>query len=215
MKKILCLGACVASLAMASSSAFAAVNYGQEDTLSVSLNDALTTITVDATGFGTTGQRSLLVTGDSDSFIYYIDQAASATDIFSALELRLQDNTTALQPGKYTVKVGNDQKTQLLTATFEITDQGTVTKKKVKYGDVDGDGSFSVSDSSLMLQKIVGKIDNFTDTNNEIIPIGAADVDGDGSLSVSDSSLVLQRIVGKIDKFTSTTTQEELVDFEY
>lgn len=214
MKKILCLGACVASLAMASSSAFAAVSYGQEDTLSVSLNDALTTITVDATGFGTTGQRSLLVTGDSDSFIYYIDQAASATDIFSALELRLQDNTTALQPGKYTVKVGNDQKTQLLTATFEITDQGTVTKKTVAYGDVNGDTYVNTTDATLVLKKFAGLVTKFEDSTGNEIPDTAGDVNGDTYVNTTDATLILKKFAGLVTKFEDSTGKE-LTEIEY
>lgn len=214
MKKILCLGACVASLAMASSSAFAAVSYGQEDTLSVRLNDALTTITVDATGFGTTGQRSLLVTGDSDSFIYYIDQAASATDIFSALELRLQDNTTALQPGKYTVKVGNDQKTQLLTATFEITDQGTVTKKTVAYGDVNGDTYVNTTDATLVLKKFAGLVTKFEDSTGNEIPDTAGDVNGDTYVNTTDATLILKKFAGLVTKFEDSTGKE-LTEIEY
>lgn len=212
MKKFLFLGACVASLAVASSSALAAVDYGQESTLSVEVNEALTELTV-KTDLKGDGQKTLLMTG-SDDFIYYIDQAAAGTGIFSDLELRLQEDTDKLQPGTYTVKVGNDQSTALLTATVTITEDSTALKKTVKYGDVNGDSAINGVDASLVLQRYVGSLSNFVDSDNAVIPDKVGDVNGDDSVNGVDASLILQNYVGSLSNFVDSENNI-LTDFEY
>lgn len=212
MKKFLFLGACVASLAVASSSALAAVDYGQENTLSVEINDALTELTV-KTDLKGDGQKTLLMTG-SDDFIYYIDQAAAGTGIFSDLELRLQEDTDKLQPGTYTVKVGNDQSTALLTATVTITEDSTTPKKTVKYGDVNGDGSINATDATLVLKKTVGTVENFTDADKKVIPEKVGNVNGDTAINATDATLILKKTVGTIETFTDANNNA-LIEFEY
>ena len=61
-------------------------------------------------------------------------------------------------------------------------------------GDVDGDGSITAQDASLVLQLVAGKITPSTAG----VAYGAADVDGDGDVTAQDASLILQHVAGKI-----------------
>ena len=63
------------------------------------------------------------------------------------------------------------------------------------YGDINEDGSVTVTDALLTLQAAVGKVD-FSDEQ-----ILWADVDGKDGVTVTDALLVLQRSVRKIEKF--------------
>ena len=65
----------------------------------------------------------------------------------------------------------------------------------VVYGDIDGDGTVTVTDALQVLQASVGKV---TFDDNQRL---AADVNGDGEISVTDALLVLQKSVQKIEKF--------------
>ncbi len=99
-----------------------------------------------------------------------------------------------LEPGTYYISsMGEDGYFQLSPAAFVLTVKKDTSG--VTYGDVNGDGSVSAYDASLILQYVVGNI-----TENDII-LSAADVDGNGSITAYDSSLILQRVVGNIDIF--------------
>ena len=209
MKKLLFLGACVASLVV-STSALAAVSYGEDDTLSITspavgATGNITSISVDASGFGTTGQMTVLVLDGTDTTtidqnkIMYIDQAAAGTDIFQNMGLLLPENATTLPNGSYTIMVGNDQGAAIKKAVLTISEDEQ--KKTGTYGDVNGDGNINGTDSSLVLQKSVGIIDGFTNQKNEAIPEKVGDVNGDSNINGTDSSLILQKSVGTIDGF--------------
>ena len=58
-------------------------------------------------------------------------------------------------------------------------------------GDVNGDGSVTAQDASLILQHVAGK-----NTLDEA-PGTSADVNGDGSVTAQDASLILQYVAGK------------------
>ena len=225
MKKILFLGACVASLAIASSSAFAAVTYGQDDTLTITnpaanSTDPVTSISVDASGFGTTGQMTVLVLDGTDSTnitadkILYIDQDDAGTNIFQNMGLKLPEGETKLADGSYKIMVGNDQGAALLSAVMTISAGTVEDKKTVAYGDVNGDGEVSSFDSSLVLQKSVRLIDGFKDQENITIPDTVGDVNGDGEVSSFDSSLILQKSVRLIDGFKDQENKP-LINLEY
>ena len=66
---------------------------------------------------------------------------------------------------------------------------------EIHYGDIDEDGSVTVTDALLTLQAAVGKVD-FSDEQ-----ILWADVDGKDGVTVTDALLILQRSVRKIEKF--------------
>ena len=59
-------------------------------------------------------------------------------------------------------------------------------------GDVNGDGSVTAQDASLVLQHVAGKKQLYTGD------ISAADVNGDGEVTAQDASLILQYVAGKI-----------------
>lgn len=62
-------------------------------------------------------------------------------------------------------------------------------------GDVNGDGSITAQDASLVLQLVAKKI---TPTTEGVI-YNAADVNGDGEVTAQDASLILQHVAKKID----------------
>jgi hypothetical protein len=64
-----------------------------------------------------------------------------------------------------------------------------------KFGDVDGDGSITPYDATLVLQHIVGMI------TLEGNALKAADTDHDGRITPYDATLILQYIVGMIKSF--------------
>ena len=72
---------------------------------------------------------------------------------------------------------------------------GIISSAAVVYGDVDGSGSVSAIDASLILRHIVG-VETLNDN-----ALQAADVDGNGVVSAVDASMVLRKAVGAIEKF--------------
>lgn len=218
MKKLLFLGACVASLAV-STSAFAAVTYGQNENLTVTANtDAsgnVTSVSVDATDFGTTGQKTVLVMkGDhtvtnppavEQQNIMYIDQTASGTGIFQ--NMGLITPIAESENDVYTVMVGNDQGAGILKATFKnepvVDDYVSLTGL---YGDVNGDGSINATDSKALLNALVAggsnKPGNCTYTlgtklsvkNSDSILVWG-DYNGDTSVNATDSKSLLNALV--------------------
>ncbi len=73
--------------------------------------------------------------------------------------------------------------------------EAAIEKLKVRYGDVNNDGTVGALDALLVLQAIVGKIHL---TDREFL---AADVSGSGNIEALDALYILQIIVGKIDRF--------------
>lgn len=222
MKKLLFLGACVASLVV-STSALAAVSYGENDTLSITspavdATGNITSISVDTSGFGTTGQMTVLVLNGTDTTtidqnnIMYIDQAAAGTDIFQNMGLLLPENATTLPNGSYTIMVGNDQGAAIKKAVLTIS--ADVQKQTGTYGDVNGDGSIDSADSSLVLQKYVKLINGFTKADSSALPDKVGDVNADNSVDSADSSLILQKYVKLIDGFKDASGNP-LTTFEY
>lgn len=222
MKKLLFLGACVASLVV-STSALAAVSYGESDTLSITspavgTTGNITSISVDASGFGTTGQMTVLVLNGTDTTtidqnkIMYIDQAAAGTDIFQNMGLLLPENATTLPNGSYTIMVGNDQGAAIKKAVLTISPDTQT--KSVAYGDVNGDTEITSLDSSLVLQRAAKLITGFEDQSSDAIPDGAGDVNGDTEVTSLDSSLILQRAAKLITGFEDQEGKA-LVTFTY
>ncbi len=224
MKKILFLGACVASLAIASSSAFAAVTYGQDDTLTITnpaanSTDPVTSISVDASNFGTTGQMTVLVLDGTDSTnitadkILYIDQDDAGTNIFQDMGLKLPEGETKLADGSYKIMVGNDQGAALLSAVMTISAGTVEDKNTVAYGNVNGDltaeGAQNITgmDASLVLQYTADLISGFKDQKGNTIPVAVANVNGDltaeGEQNITgmDASLILQYTADLITGF--------------
>lgn len=222
MKKILFLGACVASLAIASSSAFAAVTYGQDDTLTITnpaanSTDPVTSISVDASGFGTTGQMTVLVLDGTDSTnitadkILYIDQDDAGTNIFQNMGLKLPEGETKLADGSYKIMVGNDQGAQLLTATLTIAantdpDYDTIT---FYYGDINNDEATNAVDASAILNAQAGATNK---PGKALYALGTklafedgtvfyyGDVNNDGATNAVDASAILNAQAGATNK---------------
>lgn len=117
MKKLFLVGAIVASMAF-SSSALAAVSYGEADTLDVSANTTAATISVETDLSAYDGQMTVVVMSgdavDAAGHIIYIDQQAAGAGIFQDMAV-MGD----LDAGIYTVRVGNTSGA-LLRKTFAI-----------------------------------------------------------------------------------------------
>mgnify|MGYP002645925296 CR=1 FL=1 len=77
--------------------------------------------------------------------------------------------------------------------SFRISSQ--VDEPEVMLGDINGDGVINISDLTLCMNHILGKI-KLTDEN-----FYAADVKEDGVVNVSDLTLIMNYILGKINEF--------------
>lgn len=174
MKKILMAGVLAASMAV-SSSAFAAVEYGNADTLDLSYDAATNQVSVDmATPVddGTTtlaakyaGKQLTVVVLDQDddastivaSEIMYIDQAEASTTIFQNMGLLLKDDATTLPVGTYDVKLGGEGITTLLVGQIIVEEDGPAgVQVNFKFGDVNGNGAVDATDAGNLLALAAG-----------------------------------------------------------
>ena len=235
MKKFLLLGACVASIAV-SSSAFAAVNYGEETGLTISVNEAENAVSV-TEGLPTEGQATVLVVKGNNPAtitqgdILFIDQDAAGTATFAkdmGLLLKAEDGSALekLPAGTYTVKVGGDKVAAIAVKTFTVSDSATQDKKTVAYGNVNGDVDdagnqrITIADASLVLQYTANMITEFKDQENNVMPVNVANVNGDlddngnQRITIADSSLILQYTAGMIDGFKDQSNNP-LTTLEY
>lgn len=77
---------------------------------------------------------------------------------------------------------------------YDETFHGIIVNEGVSaMGDVNGDGSITAQDASLILQYVAGKIALSASV------ISVADVNADGSITAQDASLILQKVAGKVD----------------
>lgn len=218
MKKFLLLGACVASIAV-SSSAFAAVNYGEETGLTISVNEAENAVSV-TEGLPTEGQATVLVVKGNNPAtivqgdILFIDQDAAGTATFAkdmGLLLKAEDGSALekLPAGTYTVKVGGDKVTAIAVKTFTVSDSAAgddyVALTGI-YGDVNGDGSINATDSTSLLNALVaggsnqpGKCAYVLGTKLAIKDSDAilvwGDYDGNKTVNTTDSTSLLNALV--------------------
>ncbi len=129
-------------------------------------------------------------------FCYFLSGGDIAAGSGNVLTIRLQPKNNPVPTGSYQISVNNikmgtadmDDKYagSNLQSSFEVTE--------ILKGDVDGDGSITAQDASLVLQLVAGKITSSTDG----VIYNAADVDGDSDVTAQDASLVLQHVAGKI-----------------
>lgn len=172
-KKLMAVSATVAIAATMSVSAFAidATLSQGKDEVTVSTSD----YTVEANQYTVMVFKGETVTSDS---IYYINQGDNVTTLLSGMKVKastLEDGTTTneLQPGTYTVRVGNDAGAAVAECTFvveEVADTPTTFKitgyvadtyATVTLGettvDVADDGSFSFADLANGVYDIIVK----------------------------------------------------------
>lgn len=129
-------------------------------------------------------------------FCYFLSGGNIAAGNGNVLTISLQPKDKPISTGTYQISVSNikmgtadmDDKYagSNLQSSFEVTD--------ILKGDVDGDGSITAQDASLVLQLVAGKITSST----EGVIYDAADVDGDSDVTAQDASLILQHVAGKI-----------------
>ena len=94
-----------------------------------------------------------------------------------------------------------------LAASFTIlATAGITASAAVTYGDVDGSGSVTAVDASLILRHAVG----IETLSGDLFQ--AADDDGNGSVSAIDATLVLQKAVNIIDTFPAETMASDVSD---
>jgi len=185
MKKLFLVGALAASMAF-SSSALAAVDYGQNENLTVSYDGtSLVSVTTNLSTYAGDQMTVLVLNNDDgsveDTDIMYIDQAAAPSEwkdgtmIFQDMGLLMPTEKDAegndvplatLPTGIYTVKVGgtNLDSASLLKATIVVSADEEKEEYKIMWGDSDGDGSIGPNDSSVILQRNVGGTTTFTST---------------------------------------------------
>jgi hypothetical protein len=75
-----------------------------------------------------------------------------------------------------------------------------VTKPKILYGDVDGNGEVNTADAVLIVRHVAGLL-SLPDTSLPAFTLEAADVSGNGEITSYDGALVFQYSLGLIDRF--------------
>ncbi len=73
----------------------------------------------------------------------------------------------------------------------------TIPNEKIKYGDINGDGSVNSIDFGYLKMYLLGMIKEFPAENG----FAAADVNGDGKINSLDFGIMRQYLMGMIDKF--------------
>ncbi len=150
MKKLFLAGVLTAAMAI-STSAFAAVSYGENDTLGVTYDPATNKVSVTTDLSTYNGQMTLLVLDKDASAItsdtiLYIDQDAApeaGAKIFQDMGLKMPADVTTLPAGTYPVKVGSDDAslTALLVGNIIVTEDAGGKEIKFIFGDVNNSGA--------------------------------------------------------------------------
>ncbi len=154
MKKLFLVGAIVASMAF-SSSALAAVSYGNGENAKVSYDNGTVSVTTDLSDYS--GQMTVIVLNNDDGTvapedIMYIDQAAAGANIFQNMGLK----TAIPAGGTYTVKIGGENVPALITETITVTDDGNEgTDWTFVYGDVNGSNTVTVDDVIAIVNHLI------------------------------------------------------------
>ena len=125
--------------------------------------------------------------------------AGNGTQVF---QLRVRSNVTNGEMIMFRAYKKAEKEEVGITTTADFVSQSMVgtpsepllLKLAVTKGDVDGDGSITAQDASLVLQLVAGKITSSTVG----VVYAAADVDGDNDVTAQDASLILQHVAGKI-----------------
>ena len=204
MKKLFLVGALAASMAF-SSSALAAVNYGEANSIAATLNEdgtiSVTTTLADETI--TSGQLTILVldkdidevitneeTGETtkvtfdDSNIMYIDQA-------SVTDNAVFENMGLLNPNEAEtayIRVGSDLGINIMTAELALVEEEGPT---YLLGDVNMDTSINMGDAAAILNHFMGDAE-ITDATAKL----AADVNVDTSINMGDAAAILNHFMG-------------------
>jgi len=204
MKKLFLVGALAASMAF-SSSALAAVNYGQDNGIAATLNeDGTVSVTTTLAGDAlTSGQLTILVldkdidevitneeTGETtkvtfdDSNIMYIDQA-------SVTDNAVFENMGLLNPNEAEtayIRVGSDLGINIMTAELALVEEEGPT---YLLGDVNMDTSINMGDAAAILNHFMGDAE-ITDATAKL----AADVNVDTSINMGDAAAILNHFMG-------------------
>ena len=122
--------------------------------------------------------------------------AAEVDAIIDALNVQSLDDEPAVIAARNAYEALTDAQKGYVTNLPKLEEaESAIEKLKVRYGDVNNDGTIGALDALLVLQAIVGKV-NLTD--RELL---AADVSGNGNIEALDALYILQIIVGKINQF--------------
>lgn len=158
MKKLFLAGVLTAAMAI-STSAFAAVSYGENDTLGVTYDPATNKVSVTTDLSTYNGQMTLLVLDKDASAvtsdtILYIDQDAApetGAKIFQDMGLKMPADVTTLPAGTYPVKVGSDDAslTALLVGNIIVTEDAGGKEIKFIFGDVNGGEYTGTADKDI------------------------------------------------------------------
>lgn len=137
--------------------------------------------------------------GDECRGVATLLTAEDGTQVF---QLRVRSNVASGEIIMFRAYKKTKKEEVEITTTADFVSQSIVgmpsepllLKMAVTKGDVDGDGSITAQDASLVLQLVAGKISSETDG----VIYDAADVDGDSDVTAQDASLILQHVAGKI-----------------
>ena len=213
MKKLFLAGVLTAAMAI-STSAFAAVSYGENDTLGVTYDPATNKVSVTTDLSTYNGQMTLLVLDKDASAvtsdtILYIDQDAApeaGAKIFQDMGLKMPADVTTLPAGTYPVKVGSDDAslTALLVGNIIVTEDAGGKKITFVFGDVTGDDKANTDDAVAIMAKLIGGSANvgglYAIGNELTLKDGTGytfgDVTGDSKANTDDAVAIMAKLIG-------------------
>lgn len=123
----------------------------------------------------------------------YSNAISDKNGVILTLKLNIEEN---LDETDYDVMIHNAEYTPTSGSSTQSLPYVTskLTIESLMKGDVNGDGTITAQDASLVLQIVAKKINSGT----EGVIYEAADVNGDGQVTAQDASLILQYVAKKI-----------------
>lgn len=159
------------------------------------------------------------VTMNAGETIAYIDQQTAEDEYVEFAVLpgptRFKKTTIAKDPvtGKavkelvtdYTLYVTTSAGVEKVLATYvEIPEEEPTT---YMVGDVDGDTSITIGDVTTLIDKVLERIEYFTDSAQNVLPFHVGDVDNDESVTIGDVTTVIDRVLERITSFPRTSCE--------
>ncbi len=69
-------------------------------------------------------------------------------------------------------------------------------------GDVDGDDEITIGDVTTLIDKVLNRIERFTDTvDSSILPFPVGDTDGDSEITIGDVTTTIDKVLNRIENF--------------
>ena len=152
------------------------------------MDNVMTKQDVDDEGAGALSNAKKNAKSDLEGYI--ADMSKYSEEDQAKIAQEITDGKNAIDSAKTVEEVNQ----ALADAKAKLDEFEEITQPSVLYGDVDGSGTVTVKDATIIRKYIAG-------TLNKRIDETAADVSGDGKVTVKDATIIRKYAAGTIDKF--------------